>query len=112
MHWQSQSCFRIDATTRTHARATWEAYFTADDTVNDDRKVLLNFIHFVMTTTGVQRRLLAVFLVLCLVTLANAVLKDEQAPLASLSIRVCSHALFVVFSLLTCLWLLKCFMDL
>lgn len=41
-----------------------------------------------MATQGLQKRLLAVFLVFTLVTLSNAVLKDEEASLVGLSVRV------------------------
>lgn len=51
-----------------------------------------------MTTSGVQRRLLAVFLVFTtLVTLSNAILKDEEAPFAGLSVRVSGYAWFSAF---------------
>lgn len=52
-----------------------------------------------MTTIGVQRRLLAVFLVFTtLVTLSNAILKDEEAPFAGLSVRVSGYAWFSAFT--------------
>ncbi len=66
-----------------------EADFKAEDTVKD------KYLHtLTMTTTRPQRRLLAFCLVFCLVTLTNAVLKDEEAPLGSLSIHVCAHTLW------------------
>lgn len=43
-----------------------------------------------MTTSGLERRLVAVLLVVCLVSVVNAVLQDEKPPLEALtgSIRV------------------------